>query len=237
MNNFKVLLFGTLLLFVSASCKKISNNGAVASEERSLSNFRTIASEISGDVFITQDSAFSVSVEAEGNVLEVLETTVDNDKKLHIRIKNGKFVTSKNVKVYISMPDISGLYLIGSGNMELMNAINSTRLNLELKGSGNMSLQQIVADSITASISGSGGISSLSGNVQKETISISGSGSLDFFDLKANNSKVKISGSGNAKIYVTDSLSVKISGSGSVYYQGNPIMDVSISGSGKLKHL
>lgn len=237
MNHLKVLLSGILLLVLAQSCKKMVGTGPVISEERNLSGFNEVASELAGDVQITTDSTFSIILEGQQNILDVLETDISPSGRLHIRIKNGVMVSGKDIKVRISMPDISGLYLSGSGDMEVLNQLQTSDLDLHVKGSGNISLNRLFAHTLTAKISGSGEINIGGGEVQSESLTISGSGAMDLLQVESEEATVKSSGSGSIQLFVTERLNVKISGSGNVYYRGNPVIDVDISGSGSLKRL
>lgn len=231
------VLFILSLLFVAAmsSCRKVSGTGPVVSETRSVSGFAEIKSEFSGDIIITPASSYSVRIEAQQNIIDVIETVL-NDGILTLRVKNNTIIRpDSRVRVYISSPDIKGIRVSGSGNVQLTDAINTTDLYLKVSGSGNINIYKLTANSVDANISGSGEININEGTVAQEMIDISGSGSMDLSNLVATNSDVKIAGSGDARVYVTDHLKVRISGSGSVYYRGTPSIDVGISGSGKLK--
>jgi hypothetical protein len=71
----KQLLFILALATVSLpSCryafgKRISGNGNVKTEDRSVNNFTGISSYGPYNVYLTQDSSYKVSVEAEDNLL------------------------------------------------------------------------------------------------------------------------------------------------------------------------
>lgn len=233
-----ILLLSVVLLAVALqSCRKVSGRGPVVTETRSISDFKEIKSDISGEVFVTSGPAYAVSIEAQQNIIDVIETVL-NDNRLTIRVKNNTSVRAEDkIVVRITSPDIRGLILNGSGNISANAPINSTDLYMKVSGSGNIYLNALSANSLDANISGSGSIDIASGNVNSETLEISGSGDMDFLNCIAREADVKITGSGSAKVQVLDRLKVKITGSGNVYYRGNPAVDVSITGSGELKHL
>lgn len=232
-----LFILSLLVIAVMSSCRKVSGSGPVVSETRSISGFREVKSDFSGDVFITQGSLYSVRIEAQQNIIDVIETVL-NDGILTIRGKSNTIIRpDTRIKVYITMPDVEGLRVSGSGDMTVQNNVSASHLYLKVSGSGNITIPKLNAGSVDANISGSGEINIWDGTVSNEFIDIEGSGSMDFSGLMASAADVEISGSGDARVYATSTLKVRISGSGSVYYRGNPSIDVSISGSGKLKPL
>lgn len=236
MKQFSTLfVFSLLITLAMPSCRKVSGTGPVVSETRNISGFSEIKSEFSGDVYITPGSAYHVRIEAQQNIIDVIETTL-NDGILTLRVKHHTVIKPDyRVKVYITSPDITGVRLTGSGNMVLQEPLSTNHLYVKLSGSGNIDISKLTASSLDANISGSGTINVFDGSVTNEYVDISGSGSVDCSNLRATFGDVDIAGSGDAKVYVTSNLKVRISGSGSVYYRGTPAIDVSITGSGKLR--
>lgn len=239
MKKLNILIVSALLLtlFVLPSCKKISGEGAIVTEQRSVADFKEIRSDISGNVYVTEGTNYEVRIEAQQNIIDVIETVL-NANILTVRVKNNTTIKNNaNIKVYITLPKLNGVTISGSGNVQALSDFNTDDLFLKISGSGNMRLNEVIATNVDAKISGSGEMSIGSGSVTDETIDISGSGSIDFINLQAKNGDIKISGSGNARVFVTDKLKVRISGSGDVVYKGTPLIDVSTSGSGSLKPL
>lgn len=230
-----LFLLSLLALAVLPSCRKVSGKGPVVSETRSISGFREVKSDFVGEVYITQGNSYNVRLEAQQNIIDVIETVL-NDGILTIREKSHTIVRPDyRIKVYITMPAITGLRVSGSGDMTLVEPVSVSDLYLKVSGSGSISISKLNAHSVDANISGSGEVNIWEGVVGSEFIDISGSGSADFSGLRAETGDIEISGSGSARVYVTDRLKVRISGSGSVYYRGTPAIDVSITGSGKLR--
>lgn len=230
-----LFILSLLVVALMPSCRKVSGSGPVVSETRNISGFREVKSDFSGDVYVTQGSTYNVRIEAQQNIIDVIETVL-NDGILTLRGKSNTIIKpDTRIKIYITMPNIDGLVVSGSGDMMLQNDVATSDLYMKVSGSGSITVPKLTAGSVDANITGSGEIDIWDGTVTSETIDISGSGSMDFSGLKANTGDIRISGSGDARVYVTSSLKVRISGSGSVYYRGTPTIDVSITGSGKLK--
>lgn len=232
--HFISLLFVAMILAFN-SCRKINGVGPVVQEERALSGFNRVSVATGATVHITQGAAFEVVLEAQQNILDVIKTEV-NGGELVIDNKQHTHITSwKDVHVYITIPEVEGLTLTGSGDIQVQNEINTQDLELRISGSGNIYLPQLLAGSLQTTISGSGYVQIDDGKVQQEILNITGSGSMKLSGLESKEADVTISGSGDARIFVTDRLNVRISGSGNVYYKGSPTVDVHITGSGRLQ--
>lgn len=237
MKKLTILIVSALLLslIVLPSCRKVSGSGSIVTEQRSVADFTEIRNEMSGDVYVSEGSGFSVQVEAQQNIIDVIETVISANT-LTLRLKSNTILKSNtSIKIHITMPKLNGLQVSGSGNVEALTDFNTDDLNLRVSGSGNVSLNKIFATNVTAKISGSGAVSGAGGTVDSEVLDISGSGSIDLTNLEAKTGDIKISGSGNARVFVTESLKIRISGSGNVYYKGTPTIDLNTSGSGNVQ--
>lgn len=233
MKKVSIALFSALALF-TASCEKVVGEGPVVTETRSATNFSGLDLRMSGDVYFTRDAAYKVEVSAQQNILDKLETYVSNGK-LVIKFENDTRVRShESVKVKVSGPDLTNVRVSGSGNVTSTNAITPGSLDLDISGSGGITLADVTSAYISTTISGSGDIKILNGTITEEKIKISGSGNTDLSNVSAAKATTTTSGSGDIWLQVSNDLDVTISGSGSVHYKGNPIIDTRISGSGKV---
>jgi len=216
------------------SCEKISGQGPVVTEVRTISNFTGLNSAIEGDVYVYQDSVFKVELLAQQNILNAIETSVD-DGVLNIAFKSGIRIGSHDrVKVYITMPTINNLTLSGSGMLSALQPIESDNIELKIDGSGYMALSSVISNKVSGAIDGSGNITVSDGAADNEQLHINGSGLLDFVGINAQNADVSVNGSGAAKVNVQRMLHVLIAGSGLVYYTGTAQVNTDVSGSGKV---
>lgn len=228
MENFKFRsLSGIALIFISLAVF------GQQKETRDVDTFSAISLGIAGELYFTQGSPRKVVIEADENSLGKIITEV-KDGVLKIKQENGWNQNLKNVTIWVTLPEIEGLYLAGSGSMLAEKTINSEEIELKVSGSGNIKIQELKAGEIGIAVSGSGNIN-LGGSAEEMDIAISGSGNVKTGDLEVDECSVRISGSGNCVVNVTGELDAKISGSGGVSYFGSPEVDVTISGSGKVK--
>ncbi|HNP18260.1 MAG TPA: head GIN domain-containing protein [Fulvivirga sp.] len=223
----------TLLLLLFISTFIYAQN----SELRDLPTFDGISLTTSGNVYLTQGNAQKVEIKGREETLRKIETEVRSGT-LVIKHKDsdswfGGF-NSDDFDVYITVKNLKELNVSGSGRIMGKNKFAADRMEIEVSGSGRISLETS-ANLIETSISGSGKIE-LKGTTKDLETRISGSGTMYAEDMECENFQARISGSGKCEVNVSKSLDARISGSGSVYYRGNPDkINSQSSGSGKVR--
>lgn len=208
-------------------------------ESRKVDPFTEISLRIGAKVHLEQGPKQNLEIVAKPSTLEEIVTEV-KDGKLIIRFPNKDFFWKTfqpgEITIYITIPEINGLGISGSGDIIAEDEIKTKILDLGLSGSGNIKLSELSAERVKASISGSGNIV-LAGKTaaQDLSIAISGSGNLKAMNYSSDDVSVKISGSGNVDIEANKNLFIRMAGSGNVNYKGKPMIDQSIAGSGKVR--
>lgn len=208
----------------------VRGTGPIVSQEFILPPVYGVIVSLPANVYVTQGPEQEIIVEGEGNILDEINLNVRNGIW---EIETRRCVRDvDNLQVFITLPIIEELSILGSGNIVSENFLDVHDLFLSIPGSGNIDLG-VNADDIETSITGSGDIL-LEGSADHVKIDILGSGNYRGYDLDAASADVRITGSGNVWARVADYLRVRISGSGTVRYRGHPDVDVSISGSGRV---
>ncbi len=232
-----IIAIVSIIAMMFQSCRKINGVGPTVSKNYNVSNFTSIDAGLDADVYYTQDSFFNVEIQAQQNVLDIIETPVVGSE-LRLQFEKYKNVWKHDrITVHITAPYLTGLGINGSGKIIVDKPITSNSMSLNVNGSGSINVASYTGQSLTGKISGSGSMSVRGGSVSYEALRISGSGDMDLLGLSAISVSAEISGSGSATVRVSDNLDVRISGSGSVYYSGNPSVQTEISGSGKVRKL
>lgn len=232
-NLFVASAFIALLLMIT-SCEKVTGEGPLRTEVRNRGNFTGIDMRISGNVYFKTDSLYKIDVTAQENLLNEIETNIVGNN-LVIKFRDGVRVRSHDeITVSVSAPELSSIRLSGSGNISTDETKYTRNFFIDLSGSGNVIMQQLVTDFIDAKLSGSGNITVLNGNAREEKLKISGSGNMDLLNVASESAQTSTSGSGSVKLNVAEHLDVSISGSGSVLYKGDPAVTAKVSGSGKV---
>ncbi|MBL7960976.1 DUF2807 domain-containing protein [bacterium] len=227
--------FAAALLIMLTSCNFVVAQRGITSEERTVSTFKAVVTKGSEDLYVTQGNEQKVRIEAEEGIIKDIETNVRGGV-LYVEHEDRYFTSHKKIKVYVTMKEITGLKLSGSGSIVGETPIKTNELELGISGSGDITLD-VTATEINSGISGSGNID-LSGKTSDHNFKISGSGKINAMDLNAENCTIQISGAGDAKVNVSKQLDVKISGSGSIRYAGNPDkVNTNVSGSGSVQKM
>lgn len=203
------------ILISSCSKDRITGNGPVVTETRSISNFNEVSVSGSTDVFITYGNNFKVEVKGHSNLLPYFESRLVGNT-LYLGYGSDVNVHNDNTEVYITMPLIKSLTTEGSGDINTTGVFNNTtEFKARVSGSGSIRFSQAQAQSFNSRIEGSGHILA--------------------FGLEVADADITTAGSGNTEIKATNTLKVKITGSGSVYYRGTPTVTADITGSGVVR--
>jgi len=228
--NIKIYSFVLLLVLVSG----FAMGQSTVKENRNESGFTKVSFGISGNMYISIGNEFNVTLEGDKNDLEDIITEVSAGR-LVVKKENWRMNFNEKVNVYITMPELEGLGVSGSGKAEIKDAVKTDDLSLSVSGSGKLYTSEVSVSDLKCSISGSGDIILGGGNASRADLSISGSGNYTGETTKLGTVDISISGSGNCVVNVTELLKAGVSGSGDVTYIGNPKVDARVSGSGKIR--
>jgi Putative auto-transporter adhesin, head GIN domain len=213
MSRWRIFVTLVAIAALLVACSATIGSGNVVSESRNVSGFTKIDLSGAGDVTIEQNGTEALTIEADDNLMPKLTSEVV-DGTLRLREKSNMTLhLTKPVKYRVSVKDLSGLMISGSGAVTATK-ITTSRLAVDISGSGKVTV---------------------GGTVENQDLTMSGSGSYQAKDLQTKVASVKMSGSGDAAVTVSDSLDLQISGSGKVTYYGNPPqINQQISGSGRV---
>ena len=227
-------IFFVAFVFALAMASDFAMGQSVTKESRNVSGFTKVSFGISGNMYINIGNEYKVTLEGDKDDIEDVITEVSGGR-LVVKKDNWNMNFNEKVTVYITMPELEGLGVSGSGKAEIKDAVKTNDLNLSVSGSGKLYASEVTVSDLKCSISGSGDIILGGGNASTADLSISGSGNYTGETTKLGSADISISGSGNCVVNVTESLKAGVSGSGDVTYIGNPKVDARVSGSGKVR--
>ena len=223
----KILLVAALITSAGYTyakpVKTIKAKAYFDTQDRHLSGFSAVDVEGSFDVYITQGSAESVTVDAPADIMDHVVTEV-NGGTLRIKDKRnngwgGSWNNNhKKVIVHVTVRDINAIGITGSGDVYFKDGLRAERLKIRVSGSGDAA-GKIEVKTLDCSVSGSGNIK-ISGHADDSNVSVSGSGDYSGRGLPTTSTSVQVSGSGNASINASSSITAAVSGSGDVRYTG-----------------
>lgn len=232
----------TRILFIAVFIVSVlAAHLSTAQEERAVPSFSEISLRVPGKLYLKQGPKQSVEISAKASTLEEIITEV-KDRKLIIRFTGRNYLLKTynpgKIEIFVTVPEVDGLSISGSGDIEAETEIKTRILDLVVSGSGDIQIDKLNAERVKTNISGSGDILIDGGEIADElSVTISGSGNVKASGFEAQNVAVTIAGSGNATVKTNGSLKARIAGSGNVYYRGNPNIDSSVAGSGSVKEL
>ncbi|KPF44315.1 hypothetical protein IP87_08510 [beta proteobacterium AAP121] len=233
------------LLPISAQAQ--SGSGTALTEMRALESFEAISVNGAMDLVVRQGPQQSVQVQADDNLLPLLETVVEsgrNGPTLQVRWKRNaggswwggqSIQTRTKVLVTVVVPKLNAVGLAGSGDLRV-ESFQTPALQVSLSGSGDARLDGLTTDELGVRISGSGDVSGR-GKAGTLKISIAGSGDVRLSEMRADDVSVSIAGSGDAAVNAQKALTVSIAGSGDVRYSGDAQVKSSVAGSGSVRKL
>lgn len=213
------------------SWKEKKGSGDIEKQERSVDgNFTEVKSCCSMEVRIRKGSSRSVTVETDDNLLEYIITEVSGDR-LRIRTeRNVNLRPSKRVKVYITMPTITGLDASSSSDLIVEDAFRGDELDLDVSSSAEIKVN-FTGSRVDVDGSSSGKIE-LRGSADRASVDISSSCRVNAADFMAKEARVEASSSGRIEIGVSDEIRADVSSSGRVNYRGTPNKVITDASSG-----
>lgn len=228
-------LCGAFLLAAPVLAETVKGNGVIRTQARPVSGFTAVALGMPAHVEIRQGSAEGVTIEADENLLPLIETTVQRGSLEIKPARKNLQLESKAIKVVVQARQLDGLAIGGSGVMAAQ-ALKADRLKLDLGGSGEIDIGRLEAQQVAVAIGGSGNVR-LAGVSKRVSVAIGGSGSVDAPSLVADEAEVSVAGSGDTSLAVRTSLQVTVAGSGNVRYSGDPSVTRTVVGSGRIRRV
>jgi len=212
----------------------VRGDGEKVTEERRLAIFTRIELRGQVDVEVTEGPAQAVSVTVDRNLQPFLTTAVEGDRLL---IGSSRPMRYRGPgKVVVSLPELRGFDLEGSGDVRIAGAEKDRDVALRIDGSGDLTWSGR-AGKLEARIGGSGDLR-IRGAAEKLEAAIEGSGDIAARDLTARSARLAIDGSGDiAATLDGGALAAAVEGSGDILWRGKAQVEVStVSGSGSIRH-
>ena len=227
------------LLAVSiVSCKfpfgLVRGSGDIETETVEVSGFKEVVLSGVGNLIIEQGDEESLIIEADDNILSLIEVKVSGDKLTIGMKKNYNFIPTSKIKFYLTVIDLDAITVNGAGDID-SKEFETDELEFGISGAGDIDFN-INADRIEIRSSGAGSIT-LTGKVDSQEILIDGVGKYDAEELESKECEITISGAGTATVNASELLKITISGAGNVYYLGEPKIDQDVSGVGRIRQL
>jgi len=249
-------VLGSVECRIDAGQTRVVGSGRVVELECSISGVTGVHLATFGDLKIEIGDDEKFVIEAEDNLIDLIETGVERGilqigTRKHFSLKPQKkvryFMTVKKLDTIVisSSGDIFAPYIVtdefdvtisSSGDL-VMKGIEAEAVSVRLSSSGDADIDRIDTGELKVGISSSGDLTIDRGEAGYQNVQISSSGDYNAADVRSEEARVSLSSSGDAHIYVDERLKVSLSSSGSVYYSGDADATVTASSSGRLKRI
>lgn len=259
----RLALIVALMALSALSCTSIGiitdgrrvtrGSGRVVEEMRDVSGINGVDLATLGDLTIEVGDTESLRIEAEENLIPMIETKVRNGI-LHIQTENNlNLRTTKPIKYYLTVTGLDSIAISSSGDIQapdltaerfsivvassgdlIMGDLETDMLDVKISSSGTVTIGELTADAIDVDLSSSGDMNIAGGTVDTQEITINSSGRYTAEGLTSDRAEVRLNSSGSARIWVREQLTARLSSSGDLTYRGTPEVDATTSSSGNV---
>jgi uncharacterized protein YxeA len=222
MKNLRVLSVILLLAIptglLAQRWEVVKGDHNVVKKEREAGSFSKIKVSSGIDVFLSQGSKESITVEADQNLHKYILTEIKNGE-LNVYTEVG-IRDAERKRVYVTMRDIKAVRTTSAGDVVGQTPVKSDVLELSASSAGSINLE-ITAREVEVDLSSSGDMT-LSGTADYLDANLSSAGDLNAFNLEVKEAKVTASSAGDADISVVEKIVARASSAGDITYRGNP---------------
>ena len=233
----KLAIVALLSLFASSCMMDVNfghgktGNGQVVEETRNVAeNFTEVLASEGIDVFVTQDSEFKITVEADENIIDLIGTDVrDGRLKIHA-IEN---IGRATKKVYVSLPKITALKSSSGADLIVQNVIESESIELDASSGSDLRVE-LSAKEVTADAS-SGADIKVSGRADMLYADASSGSDIKARDLLVKRCNADASSGADISVNVTESLVADANSGADITYSGEASVQTKKSVSGSVR--
>ena len=241
--SISILLVGLLILvatgcqFINGESKVISGNGDIKTQTRQLEKAITGVRALSVvNILFDKSLSGTVIIEADSNLLDVVEVNQRADGVVEIGIKQNTVMTNaKTIQARVPYSTGGLIETASTGSISINDggSLSGDTFDLRCISTGSIQLN-IQAKKLTVIGSSTGNVI-LKGTGTEADITLSSTGTFQGQDFSIQKAKVTVSGVGSAHVKASDSLGATITGLGNIVYSGSPSITSSVTGLGQLK--
>ena len=220
----------SLLLFSCNVNFSIDGKGTVTTEEHNLQEFNQVNVSNGWELILIKGSQPKMTVEANENLHQNLEFSVDNNILDITSKKNIGHADAKTIKVYY----VGNLWKIaGHSGAEIDSDEIFEQNKIEINASSGADISLKIDTQTTVADASSGAEIELTGNTENLESSASSGSGIDAENLKAISAVADASSGAEIDLNVAENFTAEASSGGNIEYSGNPKntkIDNSISG-------
>ncbi len=224
---------GAAIVIAFASCRQLHGSGNIITEKREVDEFKGISAGSAVEVEVKIGSPSSVSVEADDNLMKLVEVR-ETGGVLKIRLKSNYSISDGHYKVFVTVPELNYIESSGAATVNVVGGLkNIDKIKLHASGAAKI-ITAADAPQIEAESSGAASIE-VSGRTRDFTAKASGGANIKAGELLSENTRAEASGAGNVHVYASVNLKANASGAGNIFYKGEGNVESKASGAGTVK--
>lgn len=206
--NIGILVLALVSTFLSCNAQQI--------QTRDVQAFRKIEASGTVNVYFTQSDTASLTVKADRDDLEDVETRFENG----VLIISNKGRVTDPIRVYVKNPVLNSIETSGLADVKILQTLKTDSLEFVVSGSSDLN-GKVEASKVSCLLSGAGDLS-LSGSTENLTANVSSAASLKAYNLVSKNANVVTTGAASAKVFVSEKLVANASGASDIKVKGEP---------------
>ncbi len=230
----KYFIIAMAAVFLFSACgRSVRGNGHIITQKREVGSFDGVKASAGINVEITIGDESAVEVEADDNVMALINTRVVNNV-LQIGYVDNTHLRNAHVTVKVSAASLNSISAVSSANV-VVNGILKSSNTIKVKASSSAGIAlEVDAPRIETEVSSSARID-IKGRTLLHKCEASSSGDILAAELLAEKAEAECSSSGTIKLHCSMALKARASSSGSITYRGNPAdPDITKNSSGEV---
>lgn len=230
--DMKNILLVVLSICLLQSCEVKTGSGNIERQDRKLNEFHSVHVGGSFDVVIRHGNNYKVTIEADDNILEDIETDISGGR-LKIEYRDNVNISNADVKIYVETPELTSVNASASADVKVEGVLSSGK-TLKFHASSSASVEaEVDAPAVEADASSSGKIT-LKGHTKDLDTQASSAGEIEADELLSENTKAQASSGASINVHASLKLNGQASSGGSINYRGDPTVSRQESSGGSI---
>lgn len=159
-----------------------------------------------------------------------VEAQIKGDKLMLRLAIPGKYTGNKTNLPHVTLytNNLTHIENEGDSTVRVFKSNKETALEARVYGNGRISLRDVKAEKVKASVFAGNGTIALNGKAINSTYAITGDGTIEADGLECKEANIKLTGNGTIGVNATEKIAVRGSGYGHIYYYGSPQLESKI---------
>lgn len=200
-----------------SSCDNESGSGHVITEKRSVGGFTKLSVSSGIDVELRKGPE-SISVEADDNLMEFIETVVENGT-LKIGIRDRTSLNDVHIKVFVTANNVYAIKASSAASVEVKDQLTSSeKIVLDASSASNITTS-VEAPEVSIEASSASEIK-VSGRTRNVNANSSSASTIRAFELLSENTVAEASSGSSIDVFASVSLEANASSGSDIDYKG-----------------